>query len=158
MLTGTREGAVDYEQQAGPRLMFLTAIQDSAQNTVQIHYDTNIINGIRIDMVTDAVGQQTHLYYDLPTADEPLLAFRITRVIDPFQRTAYFDYDKNSNLRKITDVIGISSVFTYAPGSFINEMVTPYGLTAFSYADLDALGRSLTITDPNGDREYIIYQ
>jgi RHS repeat-associated protein len=132
----------------GARKVFLTKIKDSAGNTVQIFYDPNG----RISYINDALGQSTIFYYD-HTSDP----HKITRIEDPFHRVAYFDYDLKGRLMKITDVIGITSVFSYSNGDFINQLTTPYGVTTFSFTE-NSSDRSLTITDPNGDQEYILYK
>lgn len=70
-------------------------------------------------------------------------------------RSAYFGYDPaTGHLTSITDVLGITSSFTYTPGTdFINTLTTPYGNTHFAFTDSTTTdktdtSRSVTITDP----------
>ena len=132
----------------GSRRLYLTKIIDEAGNTSQLYYnDKGTIN-----YVNDALGNATHLYYDL--ASDP---YKITRVVIPSGKTAYFTYDLNGRLYKITDTIGITSAFSYGPGDFINQMSTPYGATTFAYSETGGT-RTLLITDPDGGQQYAIYQ
>ena len=137
----------------GPRNVFLTGIKDPAGNTVQIFYDELG----RISYVNDALGQTTTLYYDMVGDANQ---YKITRVEDPFGRTAYFEYDTLGRLTKITDIIGISSAFEYDPVyyGYIKRMTTPYGTSTFDFGGDPSGNRWLTMTDPNGDTEKVIYQ
>ena len=57
---------------------------------------------------------------------------------DPFGRSAFFTYNEAGQLVAITDMIGMTSRFTYGTGikaDFINSMTTPYGTTRFDYGD-----------------------
>jgi YD repeat-containing protein len=129
------------------RQVFLTKFIDPAGNYVTLNYD-----GMgRIAGVNDALGQTTTLYYDL--SSDP---YKITRVVDPFNRTAVFGYDELGRLRSSTDMIGMASVFGYDTGDFINTLTTPYGVSTFSYSE-QGYTRTLLMTDPNGDREYLVY-
>jgi RHS repeat-associated protein len=101
----------------------------------------------RLYAVTDAIGQVTTLHYDHP--DDPL---KITSVEDPFGRTARFDYNDNGQLAKITDVLGLTSEFTYLAGDFINTLVTGYGTTTFASGE-DGANRWIEVTDPEGGKE-----
>ena len=136
------------------RQFYLSSIADPAGNTVTLHYTQT--NATMLSSISDALGNATTLYYELPS--DP---YKITRVVDPCQRTAYFSYDQEGRLHEITDVIGMKSVFTYDSGDFVQQLQTPYGISKFAYTDggtTDTDGsaaRSLTMTDPNGDQEYL---
>jgi YD repeat-containing protein len=76
------------------------------------------------------IGQVTTLVYGL-AAD----IFKITKVTDPFGRSARFSYDSSHRLIEITDVIGLTSEFTYdasTSSDFIVHLKTPYGITSFT--------------------------
>jgi YD repeat-containing protein len=55
-------------------------------------------------------------------------------------------------LSAITDVLGLTSTFSYDASSLVNAMTTPYGTTQFSYG-ATANSRFLQITDPLGFSE-----
>ena len=118
------------------RRVFLTRITDPAGNSINFTYDANF----RVTQVIDAVGQTTNLYYA-----DPIDIRRITSVEDPFHRVATFEYFPNAGrLKKITDMRGLTSEFTYGTGlkaDFITSLTTPYGTTNFQYDDYS--------TDPN---------
>jgi RHS repeat-associated protein len=135
------------------REIFLTKIVDKdGQNSVVFTYDSFF----RLTAVTDALGQVTTL--DYAGSDR-----KIRKVTDPFGRSALFDYNGEEQLEKITDVIGITSEFTYGPGDFIKSMKTPYGTTSFRYADSSTdpsmeSARWIEITDPMGAKERVEYR
>ena len=105
------------------RRFFLSKVTDPQGNTLAFTY-ININNGIRLGLITDAVGQRTVLSYEL--SSDP---FKITRITDPFGRSATFTYT-NGLLTKASDIIGLSSEFSYT-GDFIEKLTTPYGITTF---------------------------
>lgn len=55
----------------------------------------------------------------------------------------------------ITDVIGLTSRFTYDANSLVNSLVTPYGTTSFAYTapGTSAAPRFVQVTDPLGNHE-----
>ena len=107
--------------------------------------------GFRLISATDAIGQVTTLSYE---ASDPL---KITKVADPFGRYATFEYDESDRLRKITDVIGLTSEFTYGANDFISSLATPYGTTTFETGQINAtaINRWLETTDPLGGKERV---
>jgi RHS repeat-associated protein len=137
-----------------PRRVFLSQIVDPAGNTVKLAYDSQM----RLIGITDATNRVTTFSYEL--AGHPLL---VTRIADPFGRSATIDYDANGLLRQITDVLGLTSQFTYDASGIVNAMTTPYGTTTFAYAQQDGilgLGtfRNVLITDPLGQQEKIEFR
>ena len=90
-----------------PRKIFMTQWIDPAGNAFTFAYDSSF----RITTVTDALGQVTTLSYEQP--DDPL---KITKVIDPFGRSAILEYT-DGHLTRITDPVGIQSQFAYTPGT-----------------------------------------
>src|SRR5262249_7966785 len=112
----------------------------------------------RLYALQDALGQVTTNSYDLTTNTNSDDFFKITKVTDPFGRSATFEYT-NSHLWRITDVIGLQSVFSYTNSSnvdFITSMTTPYGTTAFAYGEPNSYKyRWLEATDPLGQKERI---
>ena len=83
----------------------------------------------RLTAITDATGRMTTFSYGLTT--QPLL---VTKITDPFGRSAQLAYDSSNRFVQITDVLGLKSQFTYDASSLINAMTTPYGATAFTYS------------------------
>jgi RHS repeat-associated protein len=141
-----------------PRRVFMTSYQDAQGNAWTLTYDSQL----RIVGVTDAIGQVTTLAYELPA--DPL---KVTKVTDPFGRFARIDYDVTGHLMRTTDVIGITSQFTYGAGDFIDSLTTPYGTTIFRMWDTTPnppgepapwkFARGLEATDPLGGTERLEY-
>jgi len=171
------------------RKIFLTQILDPQGNALTLTYDTNLL----LVAVTDAIGQVTTLTYGLPAGtvdgiDMPADPYKLIRVTDPFGRFASFDYrpvqigetffifnGQIMDLRpmyawalsKITDVIGLTSQFTYVMTdlilqnnvervyrTFINSLVTPYGTTTFSQGSTNTT-RWLETRYPDGSRDRV---
>jgi RHS repeat-associated protein len=113
---------------------------------------------MRIVSITDAIGQVTTLSYGL--SGTPLV---VTKITDPFGRSASFSYNASGLLASITDVLGITSSYTYGQGTdpdFINTLTTPYGSTTFTYGDSStnpSLGwtRFLQTVDPLNRTSYV---
>ena len=155
------DGSKEVFGQAGPGgLRLLSAIIDPQGNAATLQYDSHY----RLITVTDALGLQTHLYYEL--ASNPIVTpvqkdYLVTKVTDPYSRSATFDYPVPGvsapyQLKTITDPVGIQSVFTYGTGSVITSMTTPYGTTSFtaSTGDSNVQARSLLVTHPENGQEY----
>ena len=155
------------------RNIFLTQKIDPQGNAVTLTYD----NYFRLVAITDAIGQVTTLTYGLGYDN-----YKVTKVTDPFGRSATFDYVQvpidwaytnivdcpkpiiqatptlDTWLQSITDVIGLTSEFSYVTHinarsacdfcptnaaatytcvtnnicvNFIDAMITPYGTTSF---------------------------
>ena len=142
---GFRDGTKRiYDKIVGTKY-FLTKIIDPQGNTVQINYDSQN----RVVSVVDSSNRVMTLTYGL--ASDPL---KITKVTDPFGRSANFAYT-NGQLTSITDVLGLTSSFQYGANDFIQAMTTPYGTTRFDYADKSTdptlnERRILTAVDPQG--------
>ncbi|RLA50747.1 MAG: hypothetical protein DRR42_12260 [Gammaproteobacteria bacterium] len=132
---------------SGVRRVFLSQQVDTNGNTTTLNYDADL----RLVSVTDALGQETVFIY----AHESNTKL-ITQVIDPFGREALITYDASGRLSSITDPVGIVSAFSYDNGDFITALNTPYGETAFAYTG-SSTSRTLTITDPYGEQEHIVY-
>lgn len=151
------------------RRIFMSAVVDPAGNAVTIQFD----QPGRIASVTDAIGQVTRFFYELPMTNEfihPSLAwvppFIVTRVTDPFGRTASFSYGSSINARlgSITDAIGLTSSFRYdyrpgQPDLGMTNLVTPYGTTVFQRGSHRGAYRAdwVEITHPNGEKERVEY-
>src|SRR5207249_1680094 len=97
-------------------------------------------------------GRATAFFYNL--SSRPLL---VTRITDPFNRSALLDYDSNGRLIRITDVLGLTSQFTYDSSGLINAMTTPYGATRFAYGQTGTT-RFAEATDPLGYTERIEFR
>jgi RHS repeat-associated protein len=109
-----------------PRSVFLTEIADPQGNRLILDY-AKADGRVRLVSLTDATGRKTHFSYDLPGS--PLL---VTRITDPFGRHADLAYD-HGRLASITDVIGLTSKFTYDAASEVTSLATPYGTTRFTF-------------------------
>jgi len=147
---------------SGPRKMLLTAVIDPVGKGVTLVYDDPVqANSMHITKIYDALNHYVTLHYD-----SVAFPHQITSIDDNLGgipgRTAKFEYDQVGRLHRITDVIGMSSVFTYDSADFITAMETPYGVSKFSYTggpiDVPNTERTLLMTDPNGDREFIWYK
>ncbi|HXX39963.1 MAG TPA: hypothetical protein VEP50_17735 [bacterium] len=162
-------GAVNY---------YMTQLSDPQGNTVQINWDPGTT---RITSLQDAAGNppMTLCYSDSststgpcatapqtppcpnpPASGPPLNMYQVTRVVDPFGRVAYFQYDSMGRLTNITDVLCITSTYTYAsdtttcsptststlgclPDDTVTSLATtPYGTTTFTYG-VESLNTSL---------------
>ena len=154
------DGAIEvFEQVHGTfpsRKVFMTKSIDPHGNAITLNYGSSPSGGLRLVSITDRVGQVTTLSYDLPGDD-----LKITRVTDPFVRSASFAY-ANGRLDKITDVIGMESSFEYGTSDFITKLITPYGATNFSTGILGTDGqqmrdRWLQAVDPLGGTERLVY-
>lgn len=140
------DGATSY-----PRRVLLTRIVDPQGNALTLNYDASL----RLNSVTDAIGQQTTFQYANGT--DPLL---VTGITDPFGRHASLAYDAQGRLISITDVIGLTSTFAYDSGTFIKAMTTPYGTTSFVHtegANGNTTELSIQATDPDGHTERTEY-
>jgi RHS repeat-associated protein len=135
-----------------PRRVFLTDEIDPQGNTLHWTYDAQL----RLVALTDALGQVTTVSYE--DGADPL---KITRVTDPFGRSAVFEYDGNGALVAVTDVIGLRSEFGYNGSDFIASMTTPYGKSSFradqTLVESGDLARIVEATDPTGDTERVEY-
>jgi RHS repeat-associated protein len=130
-----------------PRKIFLSKHVDPAGNAISLTYDGNL----KLQAVSDTLGQVTTFSYELSGQDGDDLL--ITKVTDPFGRSAKFEYTPTvpRQLIRITDVIGMVSEFTYTD-NLITEMRTPYGRTKFAAGE-SGVYRWLEITDPTGAKE-----
>jgi RHS repeat-associated protein len=141
----------------GDVYVFLTTQADPAGNSNTYSYSTN--SGIfRLDTVTDADTNVTHLYYENSS-----FPAQITKVVDPYSRTGLLSYDGDGYLTNSTDPAGLSSSFTYDSGtnrSWITNMATPYGSTGFRYGDVggtDNINHFVEVTLPTGGKHLYVY-
>ena len=145
-------GAIDvYTQSDGatnPRRVFMTQSIDPQGQAVTYTYDTSL----RLIAVTDAIGQVTTLDYG--HSSDPL---KLTKVTDPFGRSARLEYSEDGRLTKITDVIGMASQFELSNDDFVRALVTPYGKTTFSWGApySGAPYRMVEAQDPLGGKERV---
>ncbi|HSH93313.1 MAG TPA: RHS repeat-associated core domain-containing protein [Roseimicrobium sp.] len=139
-----------FNQPDGTGRFFMTQVVDPQGNAVQVNYDSNF----RITTILDALNQQTTITYKSNTLGDAGF-YKIARITDPFGRFASFDYNTTyTQLLKITDVVGITSQFTYDVGSFVSSLVTPYGKTLFyQYTAGDGTARGLRTTFPDGTQQ-----
>jgi RHS repeat-associated protein len=109
---------------------------------------------LRLVAVTDAIGQVSTISYELPSD-----LLKITKITDPFGRSASFEYNTASQLSKITDPIGISSAFEYGTADFVRALTTPYGTTTFTTGPGPNPTNDLYVqaTDPLGGTERLEY-
>lgn len=123
--------------------LLLTSMADRYGNVVTLGY-----TGQKLTTITDALGQVTTLLYENAN---PLL---ITRITDPFGRSAILTYHPDGRLASITDALGLVSSFRYAANDFIDQLTTPYGQTGFVSTE-SGLGRKLEITEADGSRQKV---
>ena len=139
-----------YTNSDGNGDLFLSMMIDAQGNTNSLAYDST--NGVlRVRLLIDALGQTNEVDYGW-AAD----VAKITKVTDPFGRYATFSYDSTNRLIAITDVIGITSQFTYDDANsrpdFISALTTPYGTTIFVDED-SGNNQALEVIDPLGQHE-----
>lgn len=132
-----------------PHRVFLTKDIDPQGNVIHYGYD----GGYRLVSVRDAANNITTLQYEDPADTK-----RLTSVTDPFGRVARLHYNAQGQLDSITDVVDLTSTFTYGTSDFIDSMTTPYGTYTFVRGDSTTdpnLGttRWLEVTDPLGHKE-----
>ena len=110
---------------------------DGSQDT-RLQWDTNI----RLTYVTDALGQETRVYYDI-------LGYPY-RTIHPDQTEEWFFRDDAKNVTQHLRRDGSSDRYAYDAHGNLSSHERPDGSTvAFEY---DAAHRLITITDPEGGR------
>jgi RHS repeat-associated protein len=143
-----------YSQPDGTGRIFLKQIFDPQGNSLILNYDTNF----RLSSIVDQLSQATTFSY-LSNTPGNVGFYKIITITDPFGiglgRHASFQYDSATSLElvQITDVLGITSQFTYDTNYFIDSLTTPYGKTLFNHyiPTSDADGESgLRITWPDG--------
>jgi len=147
------DGRVDtfteaFDDDNGTNAYFITSSADPQGNSLTFNYLTE--DGlIRLNTVTDAIGQTTQFVYENPNF--PNL---ITRVVDPFSRTSYLTYNTNGFLTNIADVAGLNSSVIYdyvsftnsGPGPVVTNLTTPYGTTSFRYDGYNYYGGEYELT------------
>lgn len=139
-----------FNQKDGTGRWFMTQVADAQGNSVQINYDATF----RITTILDALNQQTTVAYKSNTVGNAGY-YKIAQITDPFSRSVTFNYDTAlTQLLSITDVVNITSAFTYDAGSFVDSLTTPYGKTFFTqYVPAgDSTARGLRITSPDGSK------
>jgi YD repeat-containing protein len=151
------------------RNVYLTQRVDPMGNAVTVSYDADL----RVIALTDALGQLTTLSYGTITNNcappDPAQSYSVlTRVTDPFGRSAAFDYTLMSPcttneilvLSRITDVLGLASQFDYNSKGVIQQMTTPYGVTMFNVGNgppTNATMRFVETRFPDSSRERVEY-
>jgi YD repeat-containing protein len=131
------------------RKVFLTNKINVTGDTLSLIYDNNL----RIVGVKDALGQ-----VDVVSYENAIDIYKITKITDPFGRSAKFEYDAQGRLYKITDVIGIVSQFQYDAGNIITQMTTPYGITKFKNEEGSQGYRAIQIDYPLGGKERVEFK
>jgi YD repeat-containing protein len=81
---------------------------------------------------------------------------RITKITDPFGRTATIAYDAQGRVQSITDLLGLPSQVTYSTSDIVATVTTPYGVTRITTGE-DGIKRWAELTDPMGGRERVQY-
>lgn len=147
-----------YTHISGSRI-FLTRIVDKIGNALVLNY---LPGTPKLLSVLDAAGVLTELEYSDPS--DPL---RITAAVNrkgtADERRADLSYDSSGRLLSITDMIDLTSSFSYRTDGFLEQMKTPYGITRFtsvSVGDPTQSGggsRTLTATDPMGRMEKLVF-
>ena len=125
------------------------------------NYDPNN-SFVRLEEIIDPDSRTTRLYYETNFVYSHNL---VTRVVDPFGRTArftYLDYMGIGRLQQIEDVAGLKSQLTYGANGWPSALTTPYGTTTFDHIGyevgrLEDIDRHLIITVPGGGRHIYAY-
>ena len=141
---------------------FLSEMRNPQSQVTRFVYSSydNTSPVIRLQSVVDGDGHSTSLAYVTANGFSTNL---ISQVTDPFGRTASLYYDDNGHLTNIIDVAGISSAFGYDTHDWTTNLTTPYGTTAFSLTDTTGTnvvpnGRSVLVTEPDGNHQLFLYQ
>ena len=153
----------------GDVMLFITQRVDPQGNAVTYNYSTN--GGIlQLVSIKDADMHSTSLYYENSTFPN-----RVTKVVDPFNRTNKLIYNNLGYITNITDCQGLVSSFRYDADvsvthtGWITNMTTPYGTTSFTFGgsepDTDGYAQSdhrvnryIQVTLPNGGNELYAYR
>jgi RHS repeat-associated protein len=113
---------------------------------------------IRLQNVIDGDGRTNTIVYTNNAYSTNL----ISKVIDPFGRTAFMNYDSYGELTKITDVASNATTLSYDVNWCVTNMTTPYGTTTFkvtgSSNNIPPNGRSILVTRPDNSHELYYYK
>ncbi|MBI4659580.1 MAG: hypothetical protein HY735_12135 [Verrucomicrobia bacterium] len=141
--------------------VFLSKQFDPQGRQTQFRYPNYDPNSevVRLEEIVDADNRITRLYYE---TDFLYWHDLVTRVVDPFGRTARFFYLESGQLSEIQDVAGIRSLISYGTYGWPATLTTPYGLTSFEHTgeaigEAENIDRSLVITAPGGGRHVYAY-
>lgn len=142
-----------YGHITGSRI-FLSEIKDAQGNKLRYRYDAD--EGIpaplpgRLRRIYTTENRFAEFSY---TSANP---YRVTKITDPWGRTASFAYDANAWLAVISDAVGLQSSFAYDASGLMQSMTTPYGTTSFATGKPKTsygLIAWIEATDPLGDTE-----
>jgi RHS repeat-associated protein len=146
------------------RNVYLTQIVDPQGNAVTLTYDTNLL----LVAITDAIGQVTTLTYGVSATNNVAAdPYKITKVTDPFGRSAIFNYTPVLaeslyaytaspptysyyyawDLASTTDEIGITSTVGYS-----SEITDQYVLGAYIYSSFSS--PVFALTTPYGTNSF----
>jgi RHS repeat-associated protein len=117
---------------------FLVEIRDAHGQHLTFSYNA----AVELTTITDAMDRTTQL-----TTVDGL----IRQIDDPFGRSAYFEYDGDRNLTKITDMAGYWFEFTYDSDVYLTSIKTQKGTTQFWIEPADAIIANMDNYPPPGD-------
>ena len=118
-----------YMDSANALRFYVSQRVDAYGNTTTYNYNTNLYSGlVCLTSITDVDGKSTTLSYTNVSGFA-----LVTNVADPFGRNVQLKYDSAEypHLTNITDVMGISSSFQYAPSDDVSRLITPYATNCF---------------------------
>jgi len=158
----------------GKTNFFLSQKIDPFGRTTSFIYQQPTSYQVILKYVVDADGQTNTLDYTNATDFQSGAALLVSKITDPFGRSARLSYDVDGNLTNVIDVAGISSSFGYGnvlsednnenynANYWLTNLVTPYGSTSFYFEDREAddslvMARAIIITEPDGNREMYCY-
>ncbi len=139
---------------------FLTQTADPAGYGLSFYYSTNN-NVVLLTEFVDRNSQTNTVRYD------DTLTTQVSEVENPFGQTVQFEYDEDGLLTNLTDVVGLSSSFTYSNYDsvpLLAKLTTPYGDTHFDYVEPDAClcfggdTSAIHVVEPNGANHLYVYK
>jgi RHS repeat-associated protein len=144
---------------------FLTERKDAQGRTIlSLQYDANS-SRVLLTNIVDAESRSTVLRYGTNFTTQ------IAEVESPFQQIVKIAYNTNGMLASIVDAIGLTNSLGYEVDgisglSYLTNLHTPYGDTAFNYVvgrdaplfdntDDDDINRAILVTEPGGTARHL---
>ena len=141
---------------------------------------------------SDPIGNDVNLTYELYTNQSSAVYFRLKQVVDydgktnkftyspsnpgllqqvttPYNQTAIFSYDSQTNLASIVDAVSLTNSLIWNANGQVTALITPYGTNQFFYYEIpitdtnrsgghDRVNRAITAVDANGGTNIYLYR